>query len=165
MVTQELTHKSDVYSYGVLLLELVTGRRAIQNDRNLIEWSQNFMASVSTITGLVDPSIEDSFEFEQLQMLVDIIRCCTNKEGRDRPSIKQVLRVFSEHLDPVQNGFSADDPATGKTSIPTMHKNEVIPCSGDAKLQSSSSTSRSYCSRSVLLESGSPQSPPGLFSL
>ncbi|XP_074581061.1 putative receptor-like protein kinase At1g49730 [Curcuma longa] len=165
VVTQELTQKSDIYSYGVLLLELVTGRRAIQNDRNLIEWSQKFMASVSTITGLVDPAIEDSFEFEQLQMLVEIIQSCTNKQGRDRPSIKQVLRVFSEHLDPVQNVFSADDPATGKTSIPTMHKNEVIPNSGDAKLQSSSSTSRSYCSRSVLLESSSPQSPSGLLSV
>ncbi|WOL12172.1 putative receptor-like protein kinase [Canna indica] len=170
VVTQELTEKSDIYSYGVLLLELVTGRRAIQDNKNLVEWSQKFMATDSGILELVDSTIGDSFDFEQLQMVVGIIQCCTHREGRVRPSIKQVLRIFSEHFDPVHNGFSEnegdDDYAGARTSKARMHRNEVIPYSGDARcLQSSSSTSRSYCSRSVLLESGSPQSPPGMLSL
>ncbi|CAL9120418.1 unnamed protein product [Musa textilis] len=170
VVTQELTEKSDIYSYGVLLLELVSGRRAIHENRNLVEWSQKFLATDSRLPELVDPTIGDSFDFEQLHMVVELIKWCTHKEGRARPSIKQVLRVFSEHLDPVQNGFSENEEddgyAGGRSSKVRIHRNEVIPYSGDARcLQSSSSTSRSYCSRSVLLESGSPQSPPGMFSL
>ncbi|XP_064940453.1 probable receptor-like protein kinase At1g49730 isoform X2 [Musa acuminata AAA Group] len=170
VVTQELTEKSDIYSYGVLLLELVTGRRAIQENRNLVEWSQQFMATDSRLSELVDPAVRDSFDFEQLHMVVGVVQWCTHREGRARPSIKQVLRVFSEHLDPAQNGFSgnegSDGYGSGGTSKAIIHKNEVVPYSGDGRcLQSSSSTSRSYCSRSVLLESGSPQSPPGMISL
>nr|AAR95997.1 hypothetical protein kinase [Musa acuminata] len=165
VVTQELTEKSDIYSYGVLLLELVSGRRAIHENRNLVEWSQKFLATDSRLPELVDPATGDSFDFEQLHMVVELIKWCTHKEGRARPSIKQVLRVFSEHLDPVQNGFSENEEGDGyvggRGSEARIHRNEVIPYSGDVRcLQSSSSTSRSYCSRSVLLESGSPQSPP-----
>ncbi|RWW83640.1 hypothetical protein BHE74_00007844 [Ensete ventricosum] len=168
--TQELTEKSDIYSYGVLLLELVSGRRAIHENRNLVEWSQKFLATDSRLPELVDPAIGDSFDFEQLHMVVELIKWCTHKEGRARPSIKQVLRVFSEHLDPVQTGFSENEEGDGyvggRSSKARLHRNEVIPYSGDSRcLQSSSSTSRSYCSRSVLLESGSPQSPPGMLSL
>ncbi|XP_072998402.1 probable receptor-like protein kinase At1g49730 [Typha latifolia] len=172
VVTQELTEKSDVYSYGVLLLELVTGRRAVKDNKNLVEWSQKFMTTDSRLPELVDPAIGDSFDMEQLHVVTGIIQWCTQREGRMRPSIKQVLRVLSERLDPVQNDFTEgmEDEAgecylVGRTSKSRIYGNE-LPHSGDARcLQSSSSTSRSYCSRSILLEGGSPQSPPGLFSL
>ncbi|RRT75355.1 hypothetical protein B296_00025366, partial [Ensete ventricosum] len=136
-------------SYGVLLLELVSGRRAIQENRNLVEWSQQFMATDSRLSELVDPAIGDLFDFEQLHMVVGVVQWCTHREGRARPSIKQVLRVFSEHLDPVQNGFSgnegSDGYGSGGTGKAITHKNEVVLYSGDARcLQSSSSTSRSY---------------------
>ncbi|XP_010263508.1 PREDICTED: probable receptor-like protein kinase At1g49730 isoform X1 [Nelumbo nucifera] len=171
VVTQELTEKSDIYSYGVLLLELVTARRAIQDSRNLVEWSQPFMATESGLPELVDPAIGDSFDLEQLQTLVTIVRWCTQREGKARPSIKQVLRLLYESLDPMHSGYvqamedeSAED--RGRASKGKVHRSEVIFHSGDARcIPSSSSTSRSYCSRSFLLETGSPQSPPGIFSL
>ncbi|XP_058091344.1 probable receptor-like protein kinase At1g49730 isoform X2 [Magnolia sinica] len=163
VVTQELTEKSDVYSYGVLLLELVTARRAIQESRNLVEWSQKFMVTDSRLPELVDPAIADSFDLEQLQTVVRIARWCTQREGRSRPSIKQVLRLMYERLDPVHSGFiqavEDEDEAIGSGGRikGKLHGNEVIFHSGDARcLQSSSSTSRSYCSKSFLLETGSP---------
>ncbi|KAJ0969556.1 hypothetical protein J5N97_022433 [Dioscorea zingiberensis] len=173
VVTQELTEKSDIYSYGVLLLELVTGRRAIQDNKNLVEWSQKYMAEDTNLHKLVDSAIAaDSIDFDQLQTVVEIIQWCTQKEGRARPSIKQVLRMFSERLDPVHNGFTAafedvqDGYGGGQTSKMMAYRSEFITHSGEARcLQSSSSTTRSYCSRSVLLETGSPQSPPNILSV
>nr|DAD41255.1 TPA_asm: hypothetical protein HUJ06_015578 [Nelumbo nucifera] len=152
VVTQELTEKSDIYSYGVLLLELVTARRAIQDNRNLVEWSQQFMATESRLPELVDPAIGDSFDLEQLQTLVTIVRWCTPREGRVRPSIKQVLRLLYDSLDPmhsgrvqtVEDGECEGDESGGRTSKGKVQGNEVIFHSGDARCLPSSSTSRSY---------------------
>lgn len=167
VITQQLTEKSDVYSYGVLLLEMVTARRAIQDNRNLIEWSQIHTASESELPDLVDPHIKDSFDLDQLQAVMSIVRWCTQKEGRARPSIKQVLRILYESSDPMcgesREDFECEEydgvEGRGRTSKGRIH-------SGDGRyLASSSSTSRSYCSRSFLLETGSPQSPPNILSV
>lgn len=174
VVTQELTEKSDIYSYGVVLLEIVTARRAIQESRNLVEWSQIFMASDSRLPELVDPRIRDSFDMDQLQTIATIVRWCTQREGRARPSIKQVLRLLYESSDPMHSGFvrAVEDEecegseGRGRTSRGKSHKSDAIFHSGDGRyLASSSSTSRSYCSRSFLLETGSPQSPSNILSV
>ncbi|KAL9417858.1 hypothetical protein AB3S75_040783 [Citrus x aurantiifolia] len=174
VVTQELTEKSDVYSYGVVLLEIVTARRAVQDGKNLVESAQVCMASESRLAELVDPRIKDSFDMEQLQTIVTIVRWCTQREGQARPSIKQVLRILYESSDPMHSGFvqAVEDEeyeetdGRPRTSQRKAHRSDPTFYSGDGRyLASSSSTSRSYCSRSFLLENGSPQSPPNLLSL
>ncbi|KAL8097118.1 putative receptor-like protein kinase At1g49730 isoform X2 [Apium graveolens] len=165
--SQELTEKSDVYSYGVVLLELLTSRRAIQDDRNLVEWSQAFMASDSTIHELVDPNIGDSFDVEQLQTIVSIVRWCTQSEGRARPSIKQVLRLLYDCSDPMHSDFVEaveEEDYDGTRGRGSTSKGKLQSWDGRC-LASSSSTSRSYCSRSFLLETGSPQSPSNIPSI
>lgn len=163
VITQELTEKSDVYSYGVVLLELITGRRAIQDNKNLVEWSQEFLAPESRITEFVDPNLGDNYDFDQLHTLVAIVKWCTQREGTMRPSIKQVLRLLYESSDPLHSGFveALEDEECEETgSSRRKSRGKSIFFSGDGRcLASSSSTTRSYCSRSFLLETGSPQSP------
>ncbi|KAK3420577.1 hypothetical protein EUGRSUZ_G01424 [Eucalyptus grandis] len=163
VITQELTEKSNVYSYGVLLLEM-----------NLVEWSQTYLTSTLRIPELVDPRIKDTFDFDQLQTIVSIVQRCTQPEGRARPSVKQILRLLYETSDPVHSGFLQTDEegefggcaGQGRASKGKMHKNDAVFNSSDVRyLVSSSSTSRSHGSRSFLLESGSPQSPPNMLSL
>ncbi|KAK7319882.1 hypothetical protein RJT34_04610 [Clitoria ternatea] len=174
VVTQELTEKSDVYSFGVLLLEIVTGRRAIQDNKNLVEWAQPYMESETRLLELVDPNVRESFDLDQLQTVISIVGWCTQREGRARPSIKQVLRLLYETSEPMHSEFlqAVEDEECqgsqhrGRRSKGKMLRNEAMFNSGDGRyLASSSSTSRSYCSRSFLLETGSPQSPPNLFSV
>ncbi|KAL0899672.1 hypothetical protein Bca101_083633 [Brassica carinata] len=99
VVTQQLTEKSDVYSYGVVLLEIITGRRAVDEGRNLVEMSQPLLVSESRRVDLVDSRIKDCIDGEQLETVVAVVRWCTEKEGVARPSIKQVLRLLCESCD------------------------------------------------------------------
>jgi serine/threonine protein kinase len=162
VVTQELTEKSDIYSYGVLLLELVTGRRAIQDKKNLVEWAKEHLSSSRVIPPeLVDPAIRATVNAEQLHLAVGVVQWCTQREGRQRPSIRQVLRMFSEQLDPGNGSFGEgmEDGEGGFYPSRNSQQNELVPCGG-GDMHSSSSTTRSYCSRSMLLEGVHANSPP-----
>lgn len=163
MISRELTEKSDVYSYGIVLLELITGRRAIQDNKNIIEWAQVILDSEgSRIDELVDPYLGDTYDFDQLRTAIAIVRWCTQRESRARPSIKQVLRLLYESSEPMHSGFVEaveDDEGEGTENRGRKSRGKNVFSSGDRNLASSSSTSRSYCSRSFLLEMGSPQSP------
>ncbi|KAF8054820.1 hypothetical protein N665_1312s0013 [Sinapis alba] len=158
VVTQELTEKSDVYSYGVVLLEIITGRRAVDERRNLVEMSQPLLVSESRRVELVDSRIKDCIDGEQLETVVAVVRWCTEKEGVARPSIKQVLRLLCESCDPLHLELAmAVEEHKGRSL-----RGDPEFQSGDIRglASSSSTTSRSHCSRSFLLETGSP--PNGL---
>uniref|UniRef100_A0A0D9W509 Protein kinase domain-containing protein n=1 Tax=Leersia perrieri TaxID=77586 RepID=A0A0D9W509_9ORYZ len=166
VVTQVLTPKSDVYSYGVLLLELVTGKPVVQDDgsKNLVEWSREVIGGDYRLHELVDPAVADAFDLDELQVMADVVHWCTHRDGAARPSMKQVLRILYERLDPLSGGLARAVAAEegyyygGQSG----RKGKEAGGGGGGEegrcLPSSSSTSRSYCSRSVLLEcSNSPE--------
>ena len=113
VVTRQLTVKSDIYSYGVLLLELVTGRAAVQDHHNLVAWAQPYLASIddNNVNGtaklalMVDPSLQSLFErtdvvaCKQLRNMARLIHMCTAKEAKARPSIRQVLAFLYDRFE------------------------------------------------------------------
>ncbi|XP_071682588.1 probable receptor-like protein kinase At1g49730 isoform X3 [Lolium perenne] len=175
VVTQELTAKSDVYSYGVLMLELVTGRPVVQDNRSLVEWSRELIGTDYRLHELVDPAVADTFDLDELQVMADVIHWCTHRDGGARPSMKQVLRILYERLDPLSGAFARAVEVeqgyyyggqSGRKGKEWHHHQQqhrdggdVIQYSGEPRClpSSSPSTSRSHCSRSVLLECNSPE--------
>ncbi|RLM73081.1 hypothetical protein C2845_PM15G08410 [Panicum miliaceum] len=175
-VTQEVTPKSDVYGYGVLLLELVTGKPMVQGDRSLVEWSRELIGTDCRLHELVDPAVAGAFDLDELQVVADVIHWCTHRDGAARPSMKQVLRILHERLDPLsgrfaravegEEGYYYCAGGGGRAKAKRAGGEAAVQFSSEVArswLPSSSSTSRSHCSRSVLLECSSPEqqlSPP-----
>ncbi|KAF1895367.1 hypothetical protein Lal_00044017 [Lupinus albus] len=66
--------KTDVYAYGVLLLELITGRQALDSSqKSLVMWAKPLL-SANNIKELVDPVLADAYDEEQMKLVLKILR-------------------------------------------------------------------------------------------
>ncbi|KAD2805978.1 hypothetical protein R6Q59_029035 [Mikania micrantha] len=92
--TCKATTKGDVYSYGVLVMELATGRRAVEGGKEyLVEWSRRMMGRRSIIlmplmtSGVADGAVE-------MRELLRLGVRCTNDTPQSRPDMKEVLDML-----------------------------------------------------------------------
>ncbi|KAL5727811.1 hypothetical protein ACHQM5_000960 [Ranunculus cassubicifolius] len=117
----QLSEKCDVYSYGVLILVLISGRRPLQvtaspmsefERANLISWARH-LARRGKLQELFDPSLQ-SLDQEQALLCVTVALLCLQRSPTKRPSIKEVVAFLSgeteaPHL-PVE--FSPSPPSS-----------------------------------------------------
>ncbi|WCJ31719.1 Leucine-rich receptor-like protein kinase family protein [Euphorbia peplus] len=104
--------KGDVYSYGVVLLELLTGKRPTDSadfgDNNLVGWVKQH--AKLKITDVFDPALvkEDaSLKIELLRHLEVACACLDDRAWR-RPTMIQVMAMFKE----IQAGSGLDSQST-----------------------------------------------------
>ncbi|XP_022946435.1 probable serine/threonine-protein kinase PBL21 [Cucurbita moschata] len=98
----KLTLKSDIYSFGVVMLELITGRRVIDSKRkpgeqNLVVWSRPLLKDRRKFVQLVDPLLEGHFPLRCLQHAVAITAMCLQEQPSFRPLISDIV-VALEYL-------------------------------------------------------------------
>lgn len=116
----DLSEKCDVYSFGVLLLVLIAGRRPLQvtgsplsefQRANLISWARH-LARAGKLLDLVDQSIQ-SMDREQALLSITVALLCLQKSPARRPSMKEVVGMLSGELEsphlPVE--FSPSPPS------------------------------------------------------
>lgn len=92
---QQLTQKSDVYSFGVVLFEVVCARPVInptlpKDEINLAEWALRWQRQKSLAT-IMDPRLEGNYSIESLKKFGEIAEKCLADDGRNRPTIAEVL--------------------------------------------------------------------------
>lgn len=93
--------KSDVFSFGVVLLELITGRPPIHRssnkvDESLVIWATTRMRdSRLAITELPDPVLKGNFPEEEMQIMVHLARECLHWDPDARLSMSEVVQVLS----------------------------------------------------------------------
>lgn len=121
-VTGKLTEKSDVFSYGMLLLVLVSGRRMLQSQPSgkpqLLNWMQ--LLAKAELADLVDPRLEGNFDKHEVSLCAQIVLLCTRIQPELRPTMSEVRRILEGTMQVPISG-SLDTPMTSShTSFVTM---------------------------------------------
>ncbi|XP_038713142.1 probable receptor-like protein kinase At1g80640 [Tripterygium wilfordii] len=92
----KLTDKSDVYAFGVVLLELLTGRKPVEkmspsHCQSLVTWAMPQLTDRSKLPNIVDPAIRDTMDLKHLYQVAAVAVLCVQTEPSYRPLITDVL--------------------------------------------------------------------------
>ncbi|KAG0603110.1 hypothetical protein M758_10G067600 [Ceratodon purpureus] len=102
MLTRQLTDKSDVYGFGVVLLELISGQEVIyrgesERDPLLVEWMRPLLGA-GELKAVVDPSLGDKYNLECMWKVAELGMMCVEPKGLNRPTISDVVREIQEAI-------------------------------------------------------------------
>ncbi|CAN6289882.1 unnamed protein product [Urochloa humidicola] len=99
LATGHLTAKSDVYSYGVVLLELLSGQRALDKNRppgqhNLVEWARPYITNKRRVIHVLDSRLGSHYSLPVAQKVAALALQCLSMDARCRPGMDQVVTVL-----------------------------------------------------------------------
>ncbi|KAI3948174.1 hypothetical protein MKX01_014773 [Papaver californicum] len=86
--------KTDVFAFGVLLLELITGKRALdKTEESLVMWAKPLLDK-NEFRELIDPSLGDSYDRQQMNHVASTAALCIQHSSILRPRMSQVVPLL-----------------------------------------------------------------------
>ncbi|KAM3302615.1 putative L-type lectin-domain containing receptor kinase S.7 [Capsicum chacoense] len=100
------TEKTDVFSYGVVILEVACGRRPIEGEGsghemvNLVDWVWR-LYSEGRIIDAADKRLKEDFEEEEMIKLLLVGLSCANPDSAERPCMRRVFQILNNEAEPI----------------------------------------------------------------
>lgn len=94
-----LTARSDVYGFGVVLLEMLIGRRAMDKSRpsrehNLVEWARPLLNHQKKLLRILDPRMEGQYSNRTAEKVANLAYQCLSQNPKGRPTMDQVVEIL-----------------------------------------------------------------------
>ncbi|KAL6551871.1 hypothetical protein OROGR_008025 [Orobanche gracilis] len=99
----KLTEKSDVFSFGVMLLELISGHRPVDptnksmDSLSLVDWARPLASKAletGDYSGLVDRRLDDNYDPHEMARMIACAAACIRHSARRRPRMSQIVRAL-----------------------------------------------------------------------
>ncbi|KAJ9670119.1 hypothetical protein PVL29_026583 [Vitis rotundifolia] len=98
--TGKSSERTDVFGYGIMLLELVTGQRAIdfsrleEEDDVLLLDHVKKLEREKRLDAIVDRNLNRNYDIQEVEMMIQVALLCTQPSPEDRPAMSEVVRML-----------------------------------------------------------------------
>eukprot|EP00249_Psilotum_nudum_P021489 c28124_g1_i2 orf=780-2021(+) len=130
----KVSESCDVYSFGILLLELISGRKPIEKlktgqKRTIVEWAAPLVFQ-GKLAELVDPRLQGRFDEAELKRVVQTATMCAQNTPENRPTMLEVvdlLKGVTKEKMPLQS----DNGQDGKMKLEIVKYGEELLAAAD----------------------------------
>ncbi|CAL4916935.1 unnamed protein product [Urochloa decumbens] len=107
--TGRLSTKNDIWSFGVVLYELLTGRRPLDRNRprgeqNLVDWVKPYSSDAKKLEAVIDPRLQGNYSIKSAAQLASVANKCLVRHARYRPKMSEVLEMVQKIVESSELG-------------------------------------------------------------
>ncbi|KAH0707604.1 hypothetical protein KY290_010125 [Solanum tuberosum] len=97
--SRHLDMQGNIYAFGVLLLEIISGRPPYCKDKGcLVDWAKEFLELPEVLPYVVDPELKH-FRYEDLKVISEVVNLCIHPSSSSRTSMRDLCAMLERDID------------------------------------------------------------------